>query len=267
MTKDKIIDLAKKQVGVHESPMGSKNVKYNNAYYGGRVNNPALAWCVVFLWWLFRECGMSKLFYQGKKTASCETLYRFYKNKGQIKGKPEVGDIVFYDWNGNNSPDHVGLVVEVKSNGSVVAIEGNTSASNQSNGGYVQKKTRAKSYCMGFARIAYKQEEHPQAKPSAKVQFVKDVQAAIGAKVDGIAGQDTLSKTVTISATKNSKHKVVKPIQEYLNHLGYDCGTADGIAGAKFTKAVKKYQFDKKCVQDGEITAKGSTWKKLLGMK
>ena len=267
MTKDKIIDLAEKQVGVHESPMGSKNVKYNTAYYGGRVNNPALAWCVVFLWWLFRECGMSELFYQGKKTASCETLYRYYKGKGQIKTSPEVGDIVFYDWNKNKSPDHVGLVVEVKSNGSIVAIEGNTSASNQSNGGYVQKKTRAKSYCLGFARLGYKQEEHPQTKPSAKVQFIKGVQAAIGAKADGIAGQETLSKTVTVSASKNSKHKIVKVLQEYLNHLGYDCGEVDGIAGSKFTKAVKKFQFEHGCVQDGEITAKGLTWKKLLGLK
>ncbi len=267
MTKDKIIALAEKEVGVKESPMGSKNVKYNNAYYGGKVNNPALAWCVVFLWWLFKECGMSKLFYQGKKTASCLTLYNFYKNKGQIKKSPEVGDIVFYDWNGNKQPDHVGLVVEVKSNGSVVAIEGNTSSSNQSNGGCVEKKTRAKSYCMGFARIAYDKEEHPQTKPSAKVQFIKGVQAAIGAKVDGIAGQETLSKTVTVSASKNSKHQVVKVLQEYLNHLGYDCGEADGIAGKKFTSAVKKFQFEHGCVSDGEITAKGTTWKKLLGLK
>ena len=266
MTKDKIIDLAEKQVGVHESPMGSKNVKYNTAYYGGRVNNPALAWCVVFLWWLFKECGMSKLFYQGKKTASCETLYRYYKSKGQIVTDPEVGDIAFYDWNGNKLPDHVGLVSEVLKN-DIMAYEGNTSASNQSNGGYVQKKKRAKSLCLGFARIAYDKEEHPQTKPSAKVQFIKGVQAAIGAKVDGIAGQETLSKTVTVSASKNSKHKIVKVLQEYLNHLGYDCGEVDGIAGSKFTKAVKKFQFEHGCVQDGEITAKGTTWKKLLGLK
>ena len=56
-------------------------------------------------------------------------------------------------------------------------------------------------------------------------------------------------------------------LSQQLNHLGYDCGTPDGIAGAKFTSAVKKYQFDKNCVQDGEITAKGTTWKKLLGLK
>ena len=94
--------------------------------------------------------------------------------------------------------------------------------------------------------------------------FVKEVQAAIGAKVDGIAGNETLSKTITVSKTKNRKHAVVKPIQKYLNSLGYDCGTADGIAGAKFDTAVKAYQKANGCVSDGEITAKAGTWKKLL---
>ena len=98
-------------------------------------------------------------------------------------------------------------------------------------------------------------------------EFVKDVQKATGAAVDGIAGQETLSKTVTVSATKNRKHTVVKPIQKRLNALGFNCGTVDGIAGAKFTAAVKAFQKSKGCEQDGEITAKAKTWKCLLGMK
>lgn len=99
-----------------------------------------------------------------------------------------------------------------------------------------------------------------------KTQFIKDVQRATGAKVDGIAGSETLSKTVTVSATKNRMHSVVRPIQKRLNSLGYDCGTVDGIAGAKFKKAVVKFQKAKGCVADGEVTAKKKTWQKLLGM-
>lgn len=98
-------------------------------------------------------------------------------------------------------------------------------------------------------------------------QFVKDVQSCIGAKVDGIAGKETLSKTVTVSQFKNNSHKVVKPLQKYLNYLGYDCGTVDGIAGRKFTQAVKEFQRKNGCVVDGEITTHGNTWKKLLGVK
>lgn len=98
-------------------------------------------------------------------------------------------------------------------------------------------------------------------------QFIKDVQAATGAKADGVAGPETLSKTVTVSEKINRKHKVVKPIQKYLYALGFkEVGTADGIAGPKFTKAVKAYQKKYCKVADGEITAGKTTWKKLLGM-
>ena len=96
--------------------------------------------------------------------------------------------------------------------------------------------------------------------------FIKDVQSATGASVDGIAGSETISKTVTVSAYINNDHAVVKPIQRWLNELGYDCGKVDGEAGPLFTEAVKKYQEAKGCVSDGEITAENKTWKCLLGM-
>lgn len=102
----------------------------------------------------------------------------------------------------------------------------------------------------------------------SKTDFVKDVQRATGAKVDGIAGKETLNKTITVSAKINKKHAVVKAIQKRLNALGYNCGTADGIAGAKFTNAVNSYQKNvlKYRALDGEVTKGGKMWKSLLGM-
>lgn len=98
--------------------------------------------------------------------------------------------------------------------------------------------------------------------------FIREVQKATGAKVDGIAGSETLGKTVTISAKKSRRHELVKIVQKRLYELGYEeVGTADGIAGPKFTAAVKAYQKDNGCVVDGEITAKKTTWRKLLGME
>jgi len=100
------------------------------------------------------------------------------------------------------------------------------------------------------------------------VDFVKDVQKACGAAVDGIAGNETLSKTITVSASKNNSHAVVKAIQKRLFVLGYtEVGTVDGIAGSKFTAAVKAFQKKNGCWADGVVTAKNKTWKKLLGMK
>ena len=101
-----------------------------------------------------------------------------------------------------------------------------------------------------------------------KTQFVKDVQRATGSKIDGIPGKETLGNTVTVSAKTNSRHAVVVAIQNRLNALGYDCGKADGIAGAKFTNAVNAYQKNVLGYSklDGEITKGGKMWKSLLGM-
>lgn len=99
-------------------------------------------------------------------------------------------------------------------------------------------------------------------------QFIKDVQGATGSKVDGMAGDETVRNTVTVSASKNRKHSVVAPLQKRLNALGYDCGAVDGIAGQKFTAAVNVYQKEVLGYKnmDGEITAKKKMWKSLLGM-
>lgn len=97
--------------------------------------------------------------------------------------------------------------------------------------------------------------------------FVRQVQKAIGATVDGIAGPETLGKTVTLSAQKNDTHPLVKVVQQRLHALGYtQVGAADGIAGPKFTAAVKAFQKDNDCWADGEITAGNKTWKKLLSL-
>jgi hypothetical protein len=97
-------------------------------------------------------------------------------------------------------------------------------------------------------------------------QFIKDIQSAIGVKVDGIVGNKTLGALPTVSKKINNKHKVVKPLQKYLNALGYDCGIEDGIAGSKFDSDVKAWQKANACVVDGEFTNGGKSWKRILGV-
>jgi len=107
----------------------------------------------------------------------------------------------------------------------------------------------------------------PKTEEYSLEQFVRDVQKACGAAVDGIAGPETLSKTVTLSAAQNRTHAAVKPVQKRLAQLGYTMvGEADGIAGQKFKQAVMAFQKDNGCWVDGVITAKNTTWKKLLGV-
>lgn len=98
--------------------------------------------------------------------------------------------------------------------------------------------------------------------------FVKEVQEAVGAVVDGIPGPETLSKTVTVSKKINANHRVVKPLQKRLYGLGYiTVGEADGIAGPKFDKATKEFQRDNTRYSDGEFTAQNASWKAILKLK
>lgn len=100
-----------------------------------------------------------------------------------------------------------------------------------------------------------------------KEQFVRELQEAIGAGVDGIPGPETLSKTPTLSATTNSSHPAVKPVQKWLMALGYtEVGDDDGVAGPKFTSAMAHFQQEHDCTPIGLAEEWGKTWQKLLGM-
>lgn len=98
-------------------------------------------------------------------------------------------------------------------------------------------------------------------------EFVREVQRTCGAEEDGIAGPETLLKTVTVSEQVNRTHPVVAAVQKWLYALGYTgVGEADGIAGPMFTAAVVAFQEDHGCWADGEITRRNLTWRKLLAM-
>lgn len=96
--------------------------------------------------------------------------------------------------------------------------------------------------------------------------FIREVQMCIGAGIDGIAGSQTLAKTITVSKSKNRKHNVVLPLQKLLKSQGRYVGALDRIAGNQFKEAVNSYQKQilKYKNLDGEVTAKGKMWKKLL---
>ena len=78
-----------------------------------------------------------------------------------------------------------------------------------------------------------------------------------------------LSKTPTISTGTGWNHKAVKPLQIYLQSLGYDLGSCgvDGEFGKDMKACIKKYQSDvglAKKYQDGKVSAKMYTWQHLL---
>lgn len=70
------------------------------------------------------------------------------------------------------------------------------------------------------------------------------------------ATKSSTSSSKTKTSTTSTKKADTKKVQEKLNELGYDCGTADGVAGKKTTAAVKRFQEDKGLAADGVVGAK-----------
>lgn len=160
MTAQDIIRIAQKEIGTCERPANSNNVKYNTWYYGKEVSGASYPWCAVFISWLFKSNPLLC-----KKTASCAEMLEWFERNGQLVGKPQPGDIVFFKYSTNSRrTNHVGLVIEVKGN-TITTIEGNTSATSQDNGGKVLRRTR-KSNIVAYARPKY---ESVQRKPISEI--------------------------------------------------------------------------------------------------
>ena len=151
MTAAQIIDIARAEIGVTEYPAGSNRTKYGEEY--GLNGEP---WCMIFVWWAFRQAGASALFFDGGRCAGCTTFMRWAKYKNQwVTGNYQPGDIVLYQFDSDDYADHVGIV-EYNNGDSVVAIEGNTSSyGSQDNGGAVLRKLRPYSVILGAYRPDY----------------------------------------------------------------------------------------------------------------
>lgn len=281
----RLLDIARAELGYLEKKSNSQlddklanagdqnYTKYardlaNAGYY--QASKQGYEWCDVFVDWCFHQlCDGNKEeaeamhFQSGPYGAGCYWSAMYYKQADRyFTSDPKPGDQIFF-----GDYDHTGLVEKV-SNGVITTIEGNASNS-------VKRLTYKvdDSWINGFGRPQYDISEVPSDSTTGPEeytldQFIRDVQGAIGAEVDGIAGPETISKTVTISSTSNNYHKVVEFVQKRLYALGYtQVGDPDGIAGPLFDGALKAFQRDNGCIVDGEATSTYKTWKKLLGME
>jgi len=153
MTAERVIELARSQIGVTEYPPNSNNVIYNTWYYGHPVNGSNYAWCCVFIEWLFRSEPDMLL-----RTASCSALLNWCRQNGMIVDKPQMGDLCFMKFNKDSKypAEHIGMVDKAKAIKDVYNIEGNTSEKgSQDNGGAVLRKHRTGKCIVAFARPRY----------------------------------------------------------------------------------------------------------------
>lgn len=180
--KQKVLDIALSEVGYLEKETNnSLDSKTGNAgdenytkysrdlaevnFYNG--SKKGVAWCDVFVDWCFykafgKDATLAITFQPTNNKvnygAGCKYSRDYYKNKGRLYDKPQIGDQIFFYSSDKSSIAHTGLVYKVD-NSKVYTVEGNTSGASGviANGGGVCKKSYALSYARiaGYGRPAY----------------------------------------------------------------------------------------------------------------
>lgn len=133
------LDVARHWLGYTESPT---NITPFGEWYG--MNG--VPWCAEFVSYCTYTSGTPCPATTPKGFAYCPSGIDWFKAQKRWFASPEVGDLVFYDWNGDGVSDHVGIV-EALQDGGVTAIEGNEN----------NAVTRIQRFAaiMGYGRPAY----------------------------------------------------------------------------------------------------------------
>lgn len=240
-TAAKVIAVASSHLGVSESPAGSNRVFYNE-WYG--VNG--ISWCATFVSWVLDRSGLPELhgIQNEKGSAFCPYIESYFRKHGRWQGSPQKGAIVFFDWDGDGVSGHIGIVDTIINQNEVITIEGNTSATDNSNGGQVQRRSRFSHQIRGYGIPLYQAQASEPALASLSYQELGEPQLYL--------------------ASPKKSGEIVRHVQNRLLELGYSVGHAgaDGIYGMDTETAVKKFQQDKSLEVDGWIGKE--TWHALL---
>ena len=135
------LERAKGQLGYKESPAGTNNNKYG-VWYG--VNYQP--WCAMFCTWCFENEGNSPAFAKGSRYSYVPYVVADAQDRKyglSITQDPIPGDLVCYDWSYDTIFDHIGIFEKWTSLTQFQCLEGNTSTSNNSNGGEVMRRSRS----------------------------------------------------------------------------------------------------------------------------
>jgi len=84
-------------------------------------------WCACFVSWCAEQCGYIDAGVI-PKFSLCSDGVQWFQQHGQWQDRnytPTAGNIIFFDWEGDGTTDHVGIVGKVE-NGTVYTIEGNS---------------------------------------------------------------------------------------------------------------------------------------------
>lgn len=202
------------------------------------------AWCCAYVTYIFHEGNDSPLFYDGKKVVYCPTAIQWCKaNLAQIPIYLALPmDILFFDWNNNNVPDHIAFARERKTDQEIYTIEGNTS------GGIVANRVRPNKYVLGCYRPAFPA-KFDTSKPLVIDGFfgynsIACLQLALRKKgyykmaVDGIMGKGTIKALQACAGVAQDGSWGIKTSKAVQRMVGAD---VDGAFGEKSTKKLQEW--------------------------
>lgn len=112
----KALAVADGEVGTRETDAAFANKPYNNDS----------AWCAAFTSWLWKEAGydVSWTDYDYVPAVWNDAGAMGLQRDSTAQAQP--GDLIVFDWEGDGTPDHIGMVESV-SGGTIHTIEGNSS--------------------------------------------------------------------------------------------------------------------------------------------
>lgn len=211
-------------------------------------------WCAAFVSYIFHKSDNKKLFCDGQIQTYCPSAIKWcYDNLALLPMYLVMpGDIIFFDWQPNGRPDHIGLVEGRVSDLKVSTIEGNTSGST------VDTKTRAENDVQGVFR--------PHFKPTGWSSVKKlDVDGYFGyntiavmqralkesgyykGSVNAVLNKSTVKALQKYCGVKEDGWwgpKTSKSLQTVLKGAGVYSGSIDGYFGPKSVKAMQKWLND-----------------------
>ena len=206
--------------------IASKHLGQGGAVFRKYCGLPSgAAWCNAFVTYIFNEGGDAALYCGGKKQTYCPTSMKLCaKDMAQIPLYLAMPmDVIYFDWDRNGVPNHIGFVRSRVSTSTINTIEGNTSNK-------VMNKTRPAKYVCAIFRPHFKATftlKKLTVDGECGYNTIAGLQKALGITVDGILGKAT--------------------VQALQKKAGV---TADGAWGKNTSKAVQKMVGAK---QDGDF--------------
>lgn len=222
--------------GLGEDPDGS-NHNWITDWYG--VQGP---WCAMTVSRALVESGFSadgetmKIDGVATTTAKGWAYVPYVRDNfadaGRFDNDPRPGDLVIFEFDGDNSPDHVGMVERVEADGSVWTYEGN-------HADRLEHLHRSRAVIAGFCHPPYSDSGAPPAVP-----------APMSDGTPAFPGYCSLG----------SVGSAVRQSQQRLSDRGWSIGV-DGEFGPRTDAVVRAFQSNKRIEVDGVVGP--STWDTL----